>query len=195
MNSKEIQNEIAGCFEGTTRPQEDQLIHPDVKGIYEAEEMKKAFSSITWKELNPDLMLKHKTALNYFADNAFIYYLPAYLQFILSDFQRSDVLVDILLEKLTLPSRDDILKSFLDYSRDPFKPVDLQEYYETEFRKMDDKIHGFMVWVSKLSFRESACVLAFLNYLRNQLPEFFQNDIVHLAIYRYWFIFDRNSGR
>src|SRR5438309_1701994 len=138
MDVQEVLKEISECFKGTALPPEDQIIDESCLTIYEALEVKKAFASLNWQEVKPTIMLQHKAAINYFSDHAFVYYLPSYMNFILTDFQRADVLVDIFIQKLTLPADTDTLKEYVGYINDKKKLVDLDEYYATEFRTIDD---------------------------------------------------------
>jgi hypothetical protein len=189
MDNSQIFLEISECFKGTNVSGEEHLIQNECLNIYEAQEVERAFKKLNWDFVNPEILLKNKAALNYFTDEAFVYYLPAYMKLILSDFEQADVLVDILLDKLTLPAGADIQIEYLDYRKDEMKLVDLREYYITKLAKIDDHIHGFIKRTSLLSTRQSHCVLKFLAYLEDHFSGFFANNELRRAINRYWFIY------
>ena len=193
MNNGQMVLEISDCFKETIMPTEDNIIKAECLTIYEAQEVKNAFKNLSWDILKPGLFLKNKAALGYFTDEAFVYYLPAYMKFILSDFELADVLVNTLIDKLTLPAESDIQLEYLDYLKDEMKLVDLNEYYKTKLAKIDDSIHWFIKTTALLSARQSHCVFNFLTCLENQFSGYFSNNILHKAIYRYWFIYQHKN--
>ena len=189
MKKSRILTEISQCFKDTKLPKGARLICSDYLSIYEAVEVGKLFAPYSWEEITTEILLTNKAVLNYFSNKAFVYFLPAYLKLIILDFEEVDVLVNILINKLTLPSLIDLQKEYIDYLRDENKRVNLEKYYEEELKMNDDKIHAFIERTALLTFEQSQCILNFLMYLQKHFSGYFEDDILHRAIYRYWFKF------
>lgn len=192
MDLLPLSNKIAESFKQEIFS-EEQILNSNSLTIYEAMEVKHAFANMHWKQLTSEILMQNKAALNYFSDEAFIGFLPAYMLFILHEFERADVLVDILIEKLSLPSAADVAGEYLSYLKEKEKLVDLQQYYASQFKRTDDKIHNFIKQTALLSPQQCVSIFLFLDYLQQNFSGFFNNDEVSVAIYRYWFKFQANN--
>lgn len=189
MDKAQLLSLIVASFGLANPPDKQRLLKPHLEGVYEADELKRSFASLDWQSVPPQLLRTGQAAPNYFSDEAFIYYLPAYLRLIASDIDYADVLVDIIIGKLVLPANEEVLKEFVAFAKDKDRPLVLEEYYLNKLAKLDERLHDFMKRFALLSREQSRCVLQFLEYMQEHYAGYFNDDILHRAIYRYWFIF------
>lgn len=190
---EQILEELSNCFKPIILSIKKRLIREEVTTIHEAVDMEKAFIHLSWTEIDSKVLLKHKASLNYFSDSAFIRYLPAFMKLIISDIEGADVLIDILIEKLKLPTDADTARIYINYLKNENNLVDLQDYYETELSNINGKIHEFIKRYALLSQCQSQCVLLFLDYLKKYYSNYCDAEMLSLAIYRYWFVFHNNQ--
>ena len=189
MTREQLLAQIDASFELAPRPDPERLLKPHLVGMAEADELKKSFAPLDWQSVPPQLLRTGEAAPTYFSDEAFIYYLPAYLKLIATDIEYADVLVDIVIEKLVLPANEDVLKEFVAFAKDKDRPKILQEYFSNKLAKLDERLHGFIKTFALLSCEQSRCVLHFLEYMQEHYAGYFNEDILRRAIYRYWFVF------
>lgn len=191
MHETDIISEIRIAFSKTRLPEKDSLLSMESAGIYEAIELREAFSSSMWNQLKLPLLLRHKSALNYFSNEAFVYFLPTYMKCIILDIEKSDTLVEILINKLLLPTEHDFKKEYssIQEIEDIERSLDLSTFYEHKIENIEDEIHFFIKRTAFLSDRQSKCVLMFLLYLKENFSNFIDEKILQSAVRRYWFKF------
>lgn len=189
MNKEELITEIRNCFQVDTKSSIEHIIRKDCSNIMEANEIKNSFQNFTRETINNQILLENKAALGYLTDDSFIYYLPAYMKLLITEFEKADVIIDSLTGGLTLPSEIDTDYSYINYKMDEQKKVDLEEYFRSEIKYMDDKIHNFIKKTALLSYEQSRCVLNFLEYLNANYCEHFEKSLLEKIIKRYWFKF------
>ena len=189
MDKTKILRKISKCFQNSPSPEKGNILKTNLTTFLEAEQIRESFDDISWESLNFKTLTDNKAAIDYFSDAAFAYFLPAFMKAILLDIDRSDTIAAKLLEKLTLPIFQDMLIEYLDYLKDEKKLEFLNDYYKEQFSNINDRIHDFIKRTSLLSIKQSQCVLLFLKYLQKHNSDYFDKQILHYAIYRYWFKF------
>jgi hypothetical protein len=189
MNRKDLLIKISICFRDTVPPDNNNIILKDHDHILEAKEIEERFRGCTWEDISNQILLNNKAALGYFTNETFIYFLPSYMKLLITDFEKTDVLIDSLITGLTLPSEIDSQYQYLSYKMDEKKRVNLDEYFEKEIKNIDNRIHDFIKKTALLSYEQSSCVLNFLEYLNENYSGYFEVNLLEKAIKRYWFNF------
>jgi len=188
MNKENLIKNISNCFKTDTYSIEN-LINKESFGSYEAKQIEKAFSYKKWEKLDQKLLIANKSALGFLSDEAFIYFLPAYMKLLILEFEAADVIVDTLLEKLLLPTEADMQLRYIEYKMEENKIADLDDFYQKEIKRIEDKIHDFISMTTLLNLEQSKTVLLFLIYIKDTYSGFFIDDILDKVINRFWFQF------
>jgi hypothetical protein len=153
-DKSELAKRIREAFADAPYPGDGNLIYaPDDLG---AREIADAFRGKHWSEVPFETLLYHNDALHFFTDEAFRFYLPAYLLAVLERYEDADVLPEMLVGVLTAP--------------------DPQDPGYSSFRLRFD---GF-------SADRRAAVTAFLEYLMMTHQDEYPDDELLTALQSYW---------
>jgi hypothetical protein len=190
MQHENLLAAISDRFRATSPPDRDYLISEDSKSIYEAVEISHNFQEYTWENISNQALIKHKAALSYFSDQAFVYFLPAYMRLFLQDIEAADTLRESLLAHLTLPSEFDAHRDYLQYKNDVWEIPGLEAYLLDQILNIDERIHDFIQMTALLTPDQSRCILNFLRHLHENHIGYFKEQVLEKCIQCYWFQFD-----
>ena len=97
---REIIDEITAAFGKLKCPPDDLIVCGD---DIESAETRDAFKGVHWKKVDSKfLFYKHSESLYFFTPMAFRFYLPAYMIVMLREFDKADIICDIVISSLTL---------------------------------------------------------------------------------------------
>jgi hypothetical protein len=95
---------IRDAFTGGSPPDASEIV-PEYGYVHlENDEIRDAFGGKAWDELQISTLTYHREALFFFTPRGWSYYLPAYMQAIVTHYDETDTMVDVLLATIT-PSR------------------------------------------------------------------------------------------
>mgnify|MGYP000120863112 CR=1 FL=1 len=95
---KELINEINEAFRKLRCPPDDLLVRGD---DIESVEIKNDFKGKHWKKIDSKFLLnEHRESLLFFSPMAFRFYLPAYMIVVLLEFDKADIISDLLVNAL-----------------------------------------------------------------------------------------------
>ena len=98
-----VKAKIAGAFDFTPYPGDENLVTDQSGYNPEASEIEGAFRGKDWKDISVETILKLKAALPLFTPAAFRYYLPAYMIACVDSYYDVDVALDSVFFNLTPP--------------------------------------------------------------------------------------------
>jgi hypothetical protein len=101
---RELAAEIEGAFESLSYPGDDDLIGAPTH--WEAPEVLEAFRGKHWKDVPLSVLFTHRLSLPLFSDEAFRFYLPAYLVAALLHPEEVDTLRENVFFSLTPPESE-----------------------------------------------------------------------------------------
>ncbi len=167
MQKSELIEEIKKVFGKTSFPKDTPIVYNQSKiALYpdfdlEESDIIKVFEGKNWWEVDIDKMIYENGALPLLSNEAFLYYLPAYMTLIIEDPGRADILWDSTVYNLTLPTEHGYYR----------KEEDLPKMQESFYNRME----GF-------SKEQKVCIRHFLEYSHNLDSK----DTEMLAIENYW---------
>ncbi len=167
MEKSELIEEINKAFSKNSFPERGNIVNNqqyfETQSDFESEEKEviKIFEGKKWQEIDTDKLVYENGALALLSDEAFNFYLPAYMILIVQDPEKADILWDYTISSLKLPEEQDfnINKGDIEKSRKYFY----------------NKMEGFSV-------EQKVSIKHFLEYLFSLEDE----ETEKLAIGNYW---------
>lgn len=105
MSAAGLRKIIHDAFAGTRPPDTSEIVPKHEYVHLECDEIREAFHGKAWDELSLPFLTYHREAVFFFTPRAWSYYLPAYMQAIITDYDGTDTMVNGLLATLAA-SRD-----------------------------------------------------------------------------------------
>lgn len=158
-----------------------------VKGVSgEATDIKAMLSGKRWNELNGDVLVRENSALGFLTDEAFRYYIPAYLLLLLHDLRAADILASSVIRHLTLPVEVDtlLLTNFLAQSGNTSN--DLSKFLQEELRNSSSRAGAFIIRMQGFTQQQGETINEFLKFLGEQHADYYDEAEPIIARTRYW---------
>ena len=153
-DKSELVKQIRDAFADVPYPGDNHLSYnPEDLG---ANQIADAFRGKHWTEVPFETLLYHNDALHFFTDEAFHFYLPAYLLAVLERYDDADILPEMLVGVLTAP--------------DPEAPD--YSFFQQKFKSFTSA--------------QEAAVKAFLEYLMKTYPDHYRHNEPLAALQSYW---------
>lgn len=186
MEKQEIINLIRKNFKEEGSPLKEEIVN-DISG--EGLEITNAFFKRKWTEIEKNTLKFHNSALAYFSNKAFTYYLPAYMILLVEDIKYADVIGDYVVRHLTLPIEIDSIRLIRSINQSGYMTEDIDEFLRTELKESTKRVNQFIKKVSGFSSDQGACINRFLQYLYSNYPNYYPDKEPLIAVERYWFQF------
>jgi hypothetical protein len=115
LSKEDIISQIRAAFLGVKRPSDEKLLHfPNTGGELWAESFL-GNTSTDWIDISPQKIEYECSALTVFSPSAFVYYLPAYMTWVLNHYETSSSnTLDHTLYDLDLTNRDDTSRRIIE---------------------------------------------------------------------------------
>ena len=115
LSKEDIFKQIREAFSGVKRPPDEKLLHfPDTGDELWVESFL-GDTETDWMDVNPDKIEKEYAALTAFSSSAFLYYLPAYMTWVLNNYITSaSNTVDHTLYDLDLTDREEDVRRIME---------------------------------------------------------------------------------
>ena len=103
LTREALLREIHIAFENTPRPEDDKIIRGQ---SLEGKMIKYFLAPRSWKEVNADVLCGYdqradlSAMICFLSAEGFRYYLPAFLLFVILEYKRAGILIDVLISKL-----------------------------------------------------------------------------------------------
>jgi hypothetical protein len=130
LNKAQIIEEINRAFGDTEYPGDTSIVHESSYAAtypdYEGNTVRDVFKGKRWQEVDMKQLARENGAPAFLTDEAFKYYLPAYLNLIVEDILTADVLTDIIIQKISTanfqksfsPEQESCIENFLEYIKE-----------------------------------------------------------------------------
>ena len=190
INRVEVENLIIDSFQSLQYPGDLNIVYNNGSNDLDCVEVRQAFQGKNWSEVPSEVLLHENTSLYLMTAEAFRFYLPAYLLFVIQDFDRADILPETTVHCLTLPLEvDDLVRVEFFHARPHLISAELKKFLVEELGRSNQKIHQFMDRMSNLSREQGKAIKYYLEYLSKHHEDYFLSREPEIAIERYWFIF------
>ncbi len=193
MTKDEVIDEIKRAFASVPYPGDSRLVYDNSGSHLECNEVQAAFKGKEWESLSPEFLFEQRYSLSFFSHEAFNYYLPAFLIFVVNDFYNADDLSDNLVLALTLPSEIDVVvvaNAVKRYKIDQQMPdIDFDEILRNQLHYKNQDIHNFIARVTQLTRDQGQAINHYLTFMKQEFSGEFTDGELEKAMDRYWFIF------
>ncbi len=184
MDKNQLASALRTHFPAAPTPPADELV-TDTSG--EAVEIKKAFLRQIWTDVPKETLAYHHSAIAYFTDRAFRYYLPAFLTLMLEDMDAADMLTTSLIRHLTLPTQVETMRLVRFTNQSGLNSKGIQEFLLQELKESTRNVHLFISRMHLLNKEQGSCVHTFLRVMNDEHPEYYAESEPLTAVERYWF--------
>lgn len=186
MDKNQIIAAIRSAFPAGSPPGPDQIV---ASSYGECVEIKQAFLGKVWSEVPKVDLAYHHSAVAYFTETAFHYYLPAFLILLLEDIDTADVLATSVVRHLTLPTEVDTarLMHFTRLSGNTNQGIG--QFLLDELKASTRNVHLFIARMSRFSKEQGSCIHSCLQVLNESYPDVYDEGEPLVAVQRYWFQF------
>lgn len=170
MTKQEIIIEIQNAFSETQYPGDKNITSSPYKAQYpdyEGNQIDKVFKGKSWNEVSENDLAFQNSAMAFFTNDAWRYYLPAYMILIVNDIKKADVIADDLVRYLTVPEE---------------KVGITQEETFKDFERFTERVAEF-------SLEQGRAILHFLEYLFENHKDHYPDNEPLKPIDQYWFKF------
>ncbi|CAN5331884.1 hypothetical protein BH23BAC1_BH23BAC1_17820 [soil metagenome] len=154
MVSKDIIYKIQEAFSNVSYPGDDKIVYDNRPQHLECKAIAETFSGKHWLEMSDEKLRYNADSIFFFTADAFIYFLPAFMIFVLKDFYGSDTIPHTLVHCLSAPEESD-----------------------TNFHK-----EKFFKIMNKLNEHQKEAIKAFLQFLKKEYPKEFPFRDIELAL-------------
>lgn len=150
---------------------------------------KSLFIHKPWPAIDSQELIYYNNALGYLTDQAFRYYLPAYMTLMLEDIYKADRTGESVINQLTLPLEVDDLRLLNFVRNHPTDSVRMEEFLVDELVHSVDKVADFIRKMDGFTHAQGQCINAFLISLPELYPDYYDVNTPLNASRRYWFKF------
>jgi hypothetical protein len=193
MNKDIVIEAIRKAFEPEQYPGDENLAYTG-QDDYEIDLIKQNFAGHPWQNLDKDFMVGNRDSIHFFSKHAFKYYLPAFMIAIIEDFDKLDDLPDIIIGKLLVPEREDIIKIYDAAKSYPTIPglenqLTNDEYDELKEAMLNtferDKQETYEL-LNEFNDEQCNAIKIFLEYMQKYESELFESNNPKIVLERYW---------
>jgi methyltransferase-like protein len=140
----------------------------------ECVDIQQAFVGKHWSELSQETLIKENSALSFLTNEAFRFYLPAYLSIVVRKFEETDILPDVTVQYLTLPVEADDLNKLSSVQEESNElQFELSQFIMEYLSRSNQKVHLFMERVSGLNQQQCQAIRYYLEYLNHEKKRLF----------------------
>ncbi|MGJ8734609.1 MAG: DUF6714 family protein [Cellulophaga sp.] len=186
---------IENAFNNELYPGDYNLVYDNTKKHFECIEVRELFRNKEWKNLTNNFMFEEYNALFFFTKKAFKYFLPAFMIFSIKEYNESDEIPDILIDKFTLPTETDVItlaNTVRELKLDKKTPtIDFTSIFRDNIKNIDKSVNDFLQLVNLFTKEQSIAILKFLEHIQDNYPDYYFNEEPTTAIKRYWFMFKK----
>lgn len=189
---EEILKKIAEAFINEPYIGDENIVYNNSEDHFECYELKKQFIGVKWEDVSKELIFENKDYLPFLSAEGFKYYLPAFMNYIISDFYDSDTLADNVIDLLTLPVEEDSIdmaQNIKMYELDKKIPeFDFEGFLYDQVEDIDERVKDFLHKVSLFNNSQKKVISDFLKYLNeNHAEDFIYNPVKPIiALERFW---------
>lgn len=193
MSANDLIAEITESFGESVYPGDSALVADDAAANPVTLKTWEAFRGLAWQQVPDDALREERTGLELLSDAGFAYYLPAFLVFLVRDFQSNHHGIDAVVDLLKLPTEingvavANLLGQYELASQQP--KVDFTGILQSHLAQTNADIHRFVARASQFTPVQGRAVCHFLAFIRDERGAGFVNNEPELAIQRYWFQF------
>lgn len=184
MNKQELIQRIRAAFSTANVPDPAQVVN-GCSG--EAIGVKALLIGKVWTNLLPLELIRDNAALGYLTDEAFRYYLPAYMMLLLDDLVAADLLASSLIRHLTLPTEADTLRLMNALAHRGLMNESLDVFLREEIRASSVRVGAFIRKMSGFTADQGKTINQFLTFLDQYHGDYFDEGEAAIASERYWF--------
>jgi hypothetical protein len=194
ISANDLLTKISNSFQTLNYPGDENIVYDNSNEHLECFGLKQKFRGKHWNDIADETLNYEKDALCFFTPAAFRFYLPAYLRFVIKEFERADSLPSSTVAFLTLPvEADDLARAAFFASSSSIQPETI-ELLTKDILRSNQKVHRFIERFAKLSYQQGQAIYSYLKYLQTQHANDFLDDEPLVAIERYWFIFEDSKS-
>lgn len=186
MTKQIIIDRIKAVFPVTGVPKPEHIVQGSSG---EDIEIKAMLAGKQWTALKNEELAYENSALSSLTDEAFCYYLPAYMMLLLTDLDTADVLGTRLILHLRLPLEVDTLSlmHYLRESRDTNEHID--QFLVEQLKNSSVRAGAFIRRMKGFTPEQGKVINQFLHFLAREHPDYYDENETLIASERYWFQF------
>jgi uncharacterized protein DUF6714 len=183
---------INGVFGRMPYPGDEHIVYDNSGAHLECEEIKSALKGRHWRDVSFETLDELRSALSFLSPAGYRFYLPAFMVLSIVDFQRADVIPDVVIRSLTLPRASDVDRirelAELHPEMQPFSPDEWEGLLQTmaESYRSGTPEHAFFQRVSGFDLPQCRVIRQYLEYMRDAYGGEFPNRGPEIALERYW---------
>ena len=191
----EVQNlirQIDEAFGSLPYPGDERIVRDSSGTHLEAQQVKRALAGRHWRDVSFDTLDELGSALFFLTPQGYRFYLPAFLVYVLTDFERADVVPDEIIQTLTAPDPVDVDRIEALARRHPeLQPFDSEVWKKilstvSESYQSGSAEREFLERVYAFDNRQGKAIRRFLEYMQNVFGDEFAAHEPRVAIERYW---------
>jgi hypothetical protein len=183
-------SDIKLAFGETAYPGDDNIVYDNTGDHLECNEIKESFAGKKWQEITFDIIRDNESALSFFSDTGFSYYLPVYLIECIEHYEQYDVLADTIVYHLTLPIETDFQITADYLAKKSIPEIDIHSHLTSALANSNQQIHNFIKRMSLFNKSQGKAINQFLLYLESIKSIDFPDNKPIIASIRYWFIYE-----
>ena len=192
MDKTTICLHIHDAFDAVPYPGDAQIVLDNGPDDLEAAKLKERFKGFHWREISIEILQEMHSGVAFFSPQGYQFYLPAFMIFAVSDFDRGGAICDELVRTLTLPHPRDIekIKSIARLRPESF-PIPAPAWHEvietlSTASNAGDFERTFFSRVAGFDLAQRSCIREFLEYVRDASGDEYLSRDAEIAIERYW---------
>jgi len=173
-------------------PSEERPSSEGTAGSLEAEQIKKILGGRHWRDTPFETLSEIPSALSFLSPAEYRFYLPAFMVFSVTDFDRANPIPHEVVQSLTLPNLADLERTQkLGELCLEVQPFSNQEWQQVLTVLKENHRNGvlekaFFERVSGFNDLQNHAILRFLEYMKDFHSDEFPNGEPQRAIERYW---------
>jgi hypothetical protein len=171
-NPVDLKLRIDEAFGGLPYPGDEHIVTHNCGDCGDCERTKSALKGCHWRDVSLERVENVREALTFLSPEGFRFYLPAFMIISLMDYDRADIIVIVVIGRLTLPCASD------------FDRTNEQRF--ADYYRSGEGEHWFVERVSGFDETQSKVIRQFLGYMRDAHSEELLSEDAEKAIERYW---------
>jgi hypothetical protein len=184
MDQAALIQRIRKVFPAHPAPNPDNVV---VGSSGEAVSVKSLLAGTAWMALKNEDLLRENSALGFLTDEAFRYYLPAYMMLLLTDLKNADILASSVIRQLTLPLEVDTLRLMNYLAESGNTNKGLNRFLEEELRNSSSNAGAFIRRMNGYTPEQGKVINQFLLLLNKEHADYYDEQEPAIASERYWF--------
>ena len=195
--AKALRAAIVDAFGSMPYPGDDRIVDDYAGYDPERDEVKRVLKGHHWRDVSFDMLDNLRDSLPFLSPEGFRFYVPAFMIYCITDFSRSDVASQSVINNLTIPSiadfeerrkeTDEFRASSPEDTRSP--PDELYESAlasQADFYHSGEKERFIRQRLSGFCPKQGKVIRLYLEYMRDEHGDQFMFNEPQIAIDRYW---------